>query len=128
MGALTTNGSSSRPRVFCKNVVLKNFSKFTGKHLCQSLFFNKVADRGIEHLRWLLLKWSIQIVQQFIRKIIPGRIVKKNLFEIFLVKYFIFDSKCRKPFGQDTSFNKIYFFFAKKTAYNMQNNLLLKIL
>ena len=26
-----------------KKDVLKNFSKFTGKHLCQSLFFNKVA-------------------------------------------------------------------------------------
>ena len=25
--------------------VLKNFAKFTGKHLCQSLFFNKVAGR-----------------------------------------------------------------------------------
>ena len=24
--------------------VLKTFVKFTGKHLCQSLFFNKVAD------------------------------------------------------------------------------------
>ena len=23
--------------------VLKNFAKFTGKHLCQSLFFNKAA-------------------------------------------------------------------------------------
>ena len=34
---------SSRPDVFCKKDVLKNFSKFTGKHLCQSLFFNKVA-------------------------------------------------------------------------------------
>ena len=32
------------PEVFCKKVVLKNFAKFTGKHLCQSLFFNKVAD------------------------------------------------------------------------------------
>ena len=26
--------------------VLRNFTKFTGKHLCQSLFFNKVAGRG----------------------------------------------------------------------------------
>ena len=34
---------SSRPDVFCKKDVLKNFSKFTRKHLCQSLFFNKVA-------------------------------------------------------------------------------------
>ena len=34
---------SSRPGVFCKKSVLRNFTKFTGKHLCQSLFFNKVA-------------------------------------------------------------------------------------
>ena len=32
---------SSRPEVFCKKGVLRNFAKFTGKHLCQSLFFNK---------------------------------------------------------------------------------------
>ena len=25
---------------------LRNFTKFTGKHLCQGLFFNKVADSG----------------------------------------------------------------------------------
>ena len=29
--------------VLCKKVVLENFTKFTGKHLCQSLFFNKVT-------------------------------------------------------------------------------------
>ena len=29
--------------VFCRKDVLGNFAKFTGKHLCQSLFFNKVA-------------------------------------------------------------------------------------
>ena len=34
---------SSRPEMFCKKGVLRNFAKFTGKHLCQSLFFNKVA-------------------------------------------------------------------------------------
>ena len=31
------------PEVFCKKGVLRNFAKFTGKHLCQSFFFNKVA-------------------------------------------------------------------------------------
>ena len=31
------------PEVFLKKGVLKNFAKFTGKHLCQGLFFNKVA-------------------------------------------------------------------------------------
>ena len=33
----------SRPEVFCKKSVLRNFAKFTGKHLCQGLFFNRVA-------------------------------------------------------------------------------------
>ena len=36
--------TSSRPEVFCEDGVLENFIKFTGKHLCQSLFFNKVAN------------------------------------------------------------------------------------
>ena len=44
---------SSRPEVFCKKGVLRNFTKFTGKHLCQSLFFNKVAD-----LRSLSNQWT----------------------------------------------------------------------
>ena len=30
--------------------VLRNFAKFTGKHLCQSLFFNKVAGLKKETL------------------------------------------------------------------------------
>ena len=30
---------SSRPEVFCKKGVLRNFAKFTGKHRCQSLLF-----------------------------------------------------------------------------------------
>ena len=34
---------SSLPKVFCKKGALRNFAKLTGKHLCQSLFFNKVA-------------------------------------------------------------------------------------
>ena len=34
---------SSRPEVLCKIIVLKNFAKYTRKHLCQSLFFNNVA-------------------------------------------------------------------------------------
>ena len=31
------------PEVFRKKGVLRNFTKFTGKHLCQSHFFNKVV-------------------------------------------------------------------------------------
>ena len=77
------NRSSSRPEVFCKKGILRNFAKFTGKHLCRNLFFNIVAGLRpatllkmrlwhrcfpmnfaiflrtpflTEHLRWLLLE------------------------------------------------------------------------
>ena len=35
--------TSSLPEVFYKKGVLKNFAKFTEKHLYQNLFFNAVA-------------------------------------------------------------------------------------
>ena len=34
----------SRPEVYCKKGVFRNFAKFTGKQLRQSLFFNNVVD------------------------------------------------------------------------------------
>ena len=45
MKLLCENNShrSSRPEVLCRKGVLRNFAKLTGKHLCRSLFFNKVA-------------------------------------------------------------------------------------
>ena len=76
---------NTRPDVFCKKGVLRNFAKITGKHLCPSVFFNKVAGLRpasflkkrlwhrcfpvnfvnflrtpflIEHLWWLLLHLS----------------------------------------------------------------------
>ena len=44
------NYRSSRLEVFCKKGVLRNISKFTGDHLCQSLVFNKVAGLRPETL------------------------------------------------------------------------------
>ena len=32
---------SSRPEVFCEKGFIRNFAKFTGNYLFQSLFFNK---------------------------------------------------------------------------------------
>ena len=67
-----SNVRSSRLKLFCKKGVLRNFAKFTGKHLCQSLnsikketlaqlFSCEVCEISknafsTEHLRWLLLK------------------------------------------------------------------------
>ena len=60
---LTSVVRSSRPDVFCKKGILRNFAKFTGKHLYQRNLLNKVAGiklQGLgitptEHLRRLLL-------------------------------------------------------------------------
>ena len=65
---------SSRLDVVYKKGLLKNFAKFTGKHLCQSPFFNRVpglppvvASRyRIKHwmLRWFFSKfvlWTSQL-------------------------------------------------------------------
>ena len=44
---------SSQQRCFVRKGVLRNFTKLTGKQLCQSLFFSKVAGLGLftEHIR-----------------------------------------------------------------------------
>ena len=33
----------NHPEVFCKKGILRNFGKFTGKHMCLSLLLNEVA-------------------------------------------------------------------------------------
>ena len=38
----------SCPEMFCKNIVLKNFAKFKGNHLCWSLFFKKSQTSGLQ--------------------------------------------------------------------------------
>ena len=43
-----TPGRSSRREVFFEKGVLRNFGKFTGEYLCQSLFFNKVASGPLQ--------------------------------------------------------------------------------
>ena len=61
---LIVNKQKQPPEVFFKKCILKNFAKFTGKHLCQSLSFNKVAgldlqlekkgDLGTVFFQWIL--------------------------------------------------------------------------
>ena len=46
-----SKSTSSRLEVFCKKGVLRNFTKFTGKHLCHSLFFNKVAGSACNFIK-----------------------------------------------------------------------------
>ena len=43
------------PDVLYKKGALENFAKSTRKHLCQSLFFNKVRCLSLEHISHLFL-------------------------------------------------------------------------
>ena len=53
------NFRSSHWRCSAKKGVLKNFAKFTGKHLCESLFFNKVGClRSVQKTSGQLLLWT----------------------------------------------------------------------
>ena len=65
---------SSPPEVFCKKGVLRYMAKFTGKHLCQSLFFSGLR---------------------------PATLLKKRLWHKYFSVNF---TKClRTPFLQNTS-------------------------
>ena len=45
------NGQKQSPEVFCKKSIHRNFAKCTGKHLRQSLFFNKVAGGACKFIK-----------------------------------------------------------------------------
>ena len=94
-------------RCFVKKSIFENFTKLTGKHMCQSLSFNKFAGIRhrcfsvnfikfsrtpffIEHLRWLLLSVFgtilcitkvVQQIQSFFQKTIQ-QIVAKFLISL----------------------------------------------
>ena len=55
---ITLNGIPQKQplEMFYKKRVLENSAKFTGKHLCQSLFFNKVAVWSLQ-LCWKKRLW-----------------------------------------------------------------------
>ena len=47
--------------MFCKRGVLRNFTKFTGKHLCQSLFLSKVAGLRPQACSFIKKKTLVQV-------------------------------------------------------------------
>ena len=104
-----TLNRSNRPEVFCKKDVLRNLTKFKGKHLCQSLFFNKVAGLRpatllkkrlwhryfpvnfakflrtpffTEHLWWLLLSKASKLFHQDSVPVIFQSNIKDTLMQI----------------------------------------------
>ena len=115
--AVSMQCRSSRTEVFCKKCALRNVAKFTGKHLCQSLFRTTLLRRRLwhrcfsvnfakflrtpfltEHLRWMLLA-VLESVEQRVSvtcfTILPApccwSIVCFASFQIF-IRWFIWKS------------------------------------
>ena len=89
------------PEMFYKKGVLRNFTKFTGKHLWQSLFFNKVADQ--HPCRSVI---SINLLCNFIEITLrhgwrSANLLKKRLWQRCFPVYFVKFS--RTYFLQNTS-------------------------
>ena len=63
---------------------LKYFAKFTGKHLCQNLFFNEVACLGVSSIMFstTLLKRDSQACS-FMKKETLAQVISCEFFEIF---------------------------------------------
>ena len=99
---------SSRREMFCKNGVLRHLTKLTGKHLCQSLFFNKEklwhrcfpvnfvkflrTPLYIAHLWWLLLKKEVKKVQKG-TSVNTKKLATKTYIRNFIILYIYFNSK-----------------------------------
>ena len=90
--------------MFCKKGVLRNFAKFTGKHLCQRLFFNKVAKKRLWHRcfpmifekfsflteldGWLLLQYPpFNVGKQLCESLILSKLDYYNILFKSLPKY-----------------------------------------
>ena len=124
---------SSRQEVLCRKGVLRNFEKSTGKHLCQSLLFNKVVGlRTVtlltkrfwyrcflvnfskflktpsitEHLRWLLLRTPVnQLI--FREELVDLQLYYSRTFSQEIFKPMCFKHfKARKYYYGRTSANE----------------------
>ena len=81
-----TQARSSHWRCSVKKGVLKNFAKFTGKHLCQSLSFNKVAGlRSATLLKKRL--WRRCFPVNFAKFLAFNFIKKETLSQVFSCEF-----------------------------------------
>ena len=68
----------SRREVFFKKGVLKNFTKFSGKYLCWSLFFNKVA--GLSFSWALAFNWNLLAIHRDNIRLVFSRFLNLRVY------------------------------------------------
>ena len=77
---------SSHPEVFCKKGVLRNFEKFTGKHLCQRLFFDKAGGLKLSKICYQRKMKSTFLVDGFKAELSPSKNICFICFDESLLK------------------------------------------
>ena len=115
----TIKSRSCHQRYYVRKGVVRNFPKFTGKHLCQSLFFNKVACNFIKK-ETLTQVFSCEFCEIFKStsfyttppvaaswQVLKALVIEKKIFAIPPV---FENSKCISNFGE------------KRTIFNSYNN------
>ena len=73
-------GQKQPPELFYKKAVLKNFTKFTGKHLIRSLFFNKVKKSSRQ--RCFPVNFAKFLRTAFLEAVVRRFSVKKMFLKI----------------------------------------------
>ena len=94
---------SSHWRCSVRKGVLRNFTKFTGKHMWQSLFFNKVGGWGNCFWSFSCLLLKISCLFHFHRKMKwkKGNTLMEFRYLLSLLEYrFVWRQKFQKKFGR----------------------------
>ena len=104
--------------MFCNKGILKSFAKFTGKHLCQGLFLNKIADRTKNYISQVLVYHGKLKNQTNIIFPSPFWLKKDHIFNLSKrSKQGLFSNQCISSFHQLFSSKKTVFLHSQ----NVQN-------
>ena len=120
---------SSRLKVFCEKGVIKNSTKFTGKNLCLSLFFNKVADLRLATLLKKRLQrcFSVNFAKTtFFYRTPPVAATNECRFKIFFIPLCNVTKNKKETSAQIFSCEFRKFLFNKSFLQNTSGGLLLK--
>ena len=79
----TMNNKKQSPEVFYKKVVLKNFSIFTGKYLCLSLFLIKLRTFGSNFVKKRFQHRCFSVnIEKFLKTVILEKICERLLLKM----------------------------------------------
>ena len=114
--------------MFLKIGVLKSFAIFTGKHLCWSLLFNKVAGlrpavllkkKRLQH-RCFLANMEKFLRTAFFKEQLRWLLLKvNNSFDIYVMYCFQSFLKCFFLFSRSIQFSKYYHVVIRYICYEM---------